>query len=42
MTHCLSGAMNEAAPWIAENSDGENSLEDAIETIKNLLEALKK
>lgn len=42
MTHCFLGAMNEVALWIAENSDGENSLEEASETITNLLEGLKK
>lgn len=37
MTHCLSGAMNEAALWIAENT-----LEEASETITNLLEVIGK
>lgn len=41
MTHCLSGAMNEAALWIADNPDNENSLEDTIATITKLLEGLK-
>ncbi|GAB0168433.1 hypothetical protein LSPCS325_18700 [Lysinibacillus sp. CTST325] len=36
MTHCLSGAMNETAISIAENT-----LEEASETITNLLEELK-
>ncbi|MCM3180673.1 TetR/AcrR family transcriptional regulator [Cytobacillus horneckiae] len=41
MTHCLSGAMNEAALWIAGNPDDKNALEDAIATITKLLEGLK-
>lgn len=41
MAHCLSGAMNEAALWIADNPDDKNSLEDTISTITNLLEGLK-
>jgi AcrR family transcriptional regulator len=41
ITHCLSGAMNEAALWIADNPDDENSLEDTIATITKLLEGLK-
>ncbi|KIL74145.1 TetR/AcrR family transcriptional regulator [Bacillus badius] len=41
ITHCLSGAMNEAALWIADNTDKENSLADTIATITNLLEGLK-
>ncbi|AXI10989.1 hypothetical protein CV093_21125 [Oceanobacillus sp. 143] len=42
MTHFLSGAMNEAALWMAENPDDENLLEDIMATITTLLEGLKK
>lgn len=43
MTHCLSGAMNEAVLWIANQYDQkQNIIEEAMVVIKHLLEGLRK
>jgi hypothetical protein len=41
LTRLLSGAMNEAALWIAQSSDPRQSLADAKETLGALLSALR-
>ncbi|MEI3612029.1 hypothetical protein SPD89_06680 [Pseudogracilibacillus sp. SO30301A] len=37
LTHCLSGAMNEAALWIAENSNRQQSINKVMKTLEILL-----
>lgn len=37
LTHCLSGAMNEAALWMAEHPDHKSTLNEVMETLNQLL-----
>lgn len=41
LTHCLSGAINEAALWIAENPDAETAMNEAEEALLVLLEGFR-
>lgn len=41
LTHLLSGAMNEAALWIAQSDDSEHALEEAKQALKYLLNSLR-
>ncbi len=41
LTHLLSGAMNEAALWIAQSSDPQNALADATQALKHLLTSIR-
>jgi AcrR family transcriptional regulator len=41
LTHLLSGAMNEAALWIAQSADPENTLVEAKQALSYLLNALR-
>ena len=41
LTHLLSGAMNEAALWIAQSEDSENALAEATHALKYLLTSLR-
>ena len=40
LSHLLSGAMNEAALWLAE-TDSPDALEDTMKTLTRLLESLR-
>ncbi|WP_152655538.1 TetR/AcrR family transcriptional regulator [Oceanobacillus sp. CFH 90083] len=43
LTHCLSGAMNEAVLWIANHLDRkENVIEEAMTVLRHLLEGMRK
>ncbi len=42
MTHLLSGALNEAALWIAQAPDDNQALEETMEAISYLLQGLKR
>ncbi|WP_130860667.1 TetR/AcrR family transcriptional regulator [Gracilibacillus phocaeensis] len=42
MTHCLSGAMNEAVLWIADHLDQKNVIEEAMLVLRHLLEGLRR
>ncbi len=42
MTHCLSGAMNEAVLWIADRLDQKEVIEEAMVVLKHMLLGLKK
>jgi AcrR family transcriptional regulator len=42
LTHLLSGAMNEAALWIAKSTDPQKALSEATQALKHLLAALHK
>ena len=42
LTHCLSGALNESALWIAQNRDAGQPLEETMTVISQLLQSLKK
>ncbi|WP_026703175.1 TetR/AcrR family transcriptional regulator [Salibacterium aidingense] len=37
LTHCLSGAMNEAALWIAESSNRPKTIQESMDTLQTLL-----
>jgi AcrR family transcriptional regulator len=41
LTHLLSGAMNEAALWIAQSNDPERTLAEAAQALKHMLNALR-
>lgn len=41
LTHCLSGAMNEAVLWIAEHPDQQQAINEVMETLESFLEGLK-
>jgi AcrR family transcriptional regulator len=41
LTHLLSGAMNEAALWIATANDPQNALAEATQTLRHLLASLR-
>ncbi|MGP4040114.1 TetR/AcrR family transcriptional regulator [Gracilibacillus sp. D59] len=42
MTHCLSGAMNEAVLWIADRRDHKEVIDEAMVVLEHLLEGLRK
>ncbi|OZU87016.1 TetR family transcriptional regulator [Virgibacillus indicus] len=42
MTHCLSGAMNEAVLWIADSLHQKDVIDEAMVVLRNLLEGLRK
>lgn len=41
LTHCLSGAMNEAVLWIAEHPDQQQAINEVMETLESFLEGCK-
>ncbi|MCM3762898.1 TetR/AcrR family transcriptional regulator [Alkalihalobacillus oceani] len=41
MTHCLSGAMNEAALWIAEHPDRQQAIDQVMDSLRVLLYGFK-
>tara|TARA_B100001123_G_C15263849_1_gene1007650 strand:- start:942 stop:1547 length:606 start_codon:yes stop_codon:yes gene_type:complete len=41
LAHLLSGAMNEAALWVAQSDDQESALEEAMETLATLLQSIR-
>lgn len=42
ITHCLSGAMNEAVLWIADHLDQKEKIEEVMIVLQHLLEGLRK
>ena len=42
LTHLLSGAMDEAAVWVAQSNQPAEALKDAKETLKKLLEGIRR
>jgi AcrR family transcriptional regulator len=42
LTHTLSGAMNEAVLWIAENKDREHSIDEVIKVLTVLMRGVKR
>lgn len=42
LTHLLSGAMNEAALWLADSETGQEDLEDVWSALSRLLESLRR
>ncbi|MGN8647266.1 TetR/AcrR family transcriptional regulator [Gracilibacillus sp. HCP3S3_G5_1] len=42
MTHCLSGAMNEAVRWIADHHDQKEVIEEVMVVLEHLLKGLRK
>ncbi|WP_419393920.1 TetR/AcrR family transcriptional regulator [Cytobacillus praedii] len=41
MTHCLSGAMNEAVLWISDHSDQKDVIEEVMIVLKHMLESFR-
>lgn len=41
ITHCLSGAMNEAVLWISDHSDQKDVMEEVMIVLKHLLESFR-
>ncbi|NIT14736.1 MAG: hypothetical protein GTN99_11005 [Candidatus Dadabacteria bacterium] len=41
LTHMLSGAMNEAALWIAQSKDTKKALKEAMKTLEILINSLR-
>ena len=41
LAHLLSGAMNEAAMWIAQSENPSQALEEAVATLEKLLQGLR-
>ncbi len=42
ITHCLSGAMNEAVLWISDHLDQKEKIEEVMVVLQHLLESLRK
>ncbi|WP_409340649.1 TetR/AcrR family transcriptional regulator [Paenibacillus sp. MBLB4367] len=42
MTHCLSGALNEAALWIAQMPDYQQSLEETMTVVSDMLKGFRR
>ncbi|MET3508087.1 TetR/AcrR family transcriptional regulator [Halalkalibacter oceani] len=41
MTHCLSGAMNEAALWVAEHPDHQQAVDQVMDSLRALLHGFR-